>query len=285
MLKTSIRFFEDIPVRAVWDEQTSQWWFCAADIAEALTNSKNPRVYWATIKRRNPQLIAICKQLKLTARDGKAYITDVVDDEGVNAVIATIPSKKTSVFNKWLKGIGTSIDDKSKQKAYELFESGLINDIEVGTVRGLQQIHSYIFGGLYDFAGKIRSMNIAKGGFAFAPAMYLRENLALIEKMSEESIESIVKKYVEMNVAHPFMEGNGRATRIWLDLILKKNLQTCTDWSKINKREYLDAMRESPVDSSHIFVLIKNAQTPQIDDREIFMKGIDYSYYYEQIDE
>ena len=285
MLKTSIRFFEDIPVRAVWDEQTSQWWFCAADIAEALTNSKNPRVYWATIKRRNPQLIAICKQLKLTARDGKAYITDVVDDEGVNAVIATIPSKKTSVFDKWLKGIGTSIDDKSKQKAYELFESGLINDIEVGTVRGLQQIHSYIFGGLYDFAGKIRSMNIAKGGFAFAPAMYLRENLALIEKMSEESIESVVKKYVEMNVAHPFMEGNGRATRIWLDLILKKNLQTCTDWSKINKREYLDAMRESPVDSSHIFVLIKNAQTPQIDDREIFMKGIDYSYYYEQIDE
>ena len=285
MLKTSIRFFEDIPVRAVWDEQTSQWWFCAADIAEALTNSKNPRVYWATIKRRNPQLIAICKQLKLTARDGKAYITDVVDDEGVNAVIATIPSKKTSVFDKWLKGIGTSIDDKSKQKAYELFESGLINDIEVGTVRGLQQIHSYIFGGLYDFAGKIRSMNIAKGGFAFAPAMYLRENLALIEKMSEESIESIVKKYVEMNVAHPFMEGNGRATRIWLDLILKKNLQTCTDWSKINKREYLDAMRESPVDSSHIFVFIKNAQTPQIDDREIFMKGIDYSYYYEQGDE
>ena len=285
MLKTSIRFFEDILVRAVWDEQTSQWWFCAADIAEALTNSKNPRVYWATIKRRNPQLIAVCKQLKLTARDGKAYITDVVDDEGVNAVIATIPSKKTSVFDKWLKGIGTSIDDKSKQKAYELFESGLINDIEVGTVRGLQQIHSYIFGGLYDFAGKIRSMNIAKGGFAFAPAMYLRENLALIEKMSEESIESIVKKYVEMNVAHPFMEGNGRATRIWLDLILKKNLQTCTDWSKINKREYLDAMRESPVDSSHIFELIKNAQTPQIDDREIFMKGIDYSYYYEQIDE
>ena len=127
--------------------------------------------------------------------------------------------------------------------------------------------------------------NIAKGWFASARAMYLRENLALIEKMPADSIEDIVKKYVEMNVAHPFIEGNGRATRIWLDLILKKNLQTCTDWSKINKREYLDAMRESPVDSSHIFVFIKNAQTPQIDDREIFMKGIDYSYYYEQIDE
>ena len=285
MLKTSIRFFEDIPVRAVWEEGTSKWWFCATEIAEALTNSKNPRIYWAQLKRRNSQLITICKQLKLTAKDGKRYLTDVVDEEGVNTVIAVIPSKKSLMFDKWLKGMGASIDEKSKQKAYELFESGLINDIEVGTVKGLQQIHSYIFGGLYDFAGKIRSMNIAKGGFAFAPAMYLRENLALIEKMPEDSIEDIVKKYVEMNVAHPFMEGNGRATRFWLDLILKKNLHTCTDWSKIDKREYLDAMRQSPVDPSHIFELIKNAQTPQIDDREIFMKGIDYSYYYEQIDE
>ena len=282
MLKTSIRFFEDIPVRAVWDENASKWWFCAADIAEALTKSKSPRVYWATLKRRNPQLIAICKQLKLTARDGKRYTTDVVDEDGVNTIIAIIPSKKSLVFDKWLKGMGTSIDEKSKQKAYELYESGLINDIEVGTIKGLQQIHSYIFGGLYDFAGKIRTVNIAKGGFAFAPAMFLKDNLALVEKMPEDTIEHIVEKYVEMNVAHPFMEGNGRATRIWLDLILKRNLQTCTDWSKIDKREYLDAMRESPVDPSHIFELIKNAQTPQIDDREIFMKGIDYSYYYEQ---
>ena len=149
----------------------------------------------------------------------------------------------------------------------------------------MQQIHSYIFGGLYDFAGKIRGMNIAKGVFAFAPAMYLNENLAHIEKMPENTIENIVKKYVEMNIAHPFMEGNGRSTRIWLDLILKKNLHTCTDWSKINKREYLEAMKQSPVDASHIFELIKNAQTSKIDDREIVIKGIDYSYYYEEFDE
>ena len=285
MLKTSIRFFEDIPVRSVWDDGTSKWWFCAVDIVEALAKSKRPRTYWSAIKRRNPQLSTICRQLKLTAKDGKKYLTDVVDEEGVNTVIAIMPSKNAIVFDKWLKGMGTSIDEKSKQKAYELFESGLINDIEIGTVKGLQQIHSYIFGGLYDFAGKIRDVNIAKGGFAFAPAMYLKENLALIEKMSEDGIESIVKKYVEMNVAHPFMEGNGRATRIWLDLILKRNLHTCTDWSRIGKREYLDAMRESPVDPMHIFELIKGAQTPQIDDREIFMKGVDYSYYYEQIDE
>lgn len=285
MLKTSIRFFEDIPVRAVWDNEASKWWFCAMDIAEALTKSKNPRSYWNAIKRRKPELSTICRQLKLTAADGKKYMTDVVCDEGVNMLVALIPSKKSVVFEKWLKGIGTSIDEKSKQKAYELFESGLINSIEVGTVKGLQQIHSYIFGGLYDFAGQIRSVNIAKGGFAFAPAMFLQDNLKLIEKMPEDTIENIVKKYVEMNVAHPFMEGNGRSTRIWLDLILKKNLHKCTDWSKIDKREYLAAMQESPVNSVHIYELIKGALTDDINDREIFMKGIDYSYYYEQVDE
>lgn len=284
MLKTSIRFFEDIPVRAVWDDETAKWWFCAVDIAEALTKSKNPRIYWAQFKRRNSQLITICKQLRLTAADGKKYMTDVVDDAGVNAIIALIPGKKSIVFEKWLKGMGISIDDKSKQKAYELFESGLISTIEIGTVKGLQQIHAYLFGGLYDFAGQIRTLNIAKGSFAFAPAVFLQDNLQLIEKMPEDTLENIVKKYVEINVAHPFMEGNGRSTRIWLDLILKKNLKKCTDWSKIDKKEYLTAMQESPVDSSHIYELIKGALTDDINNREIFMKGIDYSYYYEQVD-
>ena len=285
MLKTSTRFFDDIPVRAVWDEETSKWWFSAMDIAQALTKSKNPRVYWATIKRRNPQLIAICKQLKLTASDGKKYLTDVVNSDGVNTVIALVPSKSSVVFEKWLNGMGTGIDEKSKLKAYELFESGLINEIEVGTVRGLQQIHGYIFGGLYDFAGEIRTVNIAKDGFAFAAAMYLKDNLALIEKMPEDSLENIVKKYVEMNIAHPFMEGNGRSARIWLDLVLKKNLKKCTDWSQIDKRDYLNAMKKSPVDYTDILNHIKNALTNEINDREIFMKGIDYSYYYEQTDE
>ena len=284
MIKTSIRFFDDIPVRAVWDEQSSKWWFCAADIAEALTKS-NSRSYWNAVKRRKPELSTICRQLKLTASDGKKYKTDVVDEDGVNTLIALVPSKKSVVFKKWLEDMGTTIDEKSKQKAYELFESGIIKDIEVGTVKGLQQIHSYIFGGLYDFAGQIRTVNIAKGGFAFASAMFLKKNLLKIEKMPEDTLENIVKKYIEMNVAHPFREGNGRSTRIWLDLILKKNLSKCTDWSKINKRDYLSAMQKSPVDGSDIFFLIKNALTSEIDDREIFMKGIDYSYYYEEIDE
>ena len=282
MIKTSIRFFDDIPVRAVWDEETSKWWFCAVDIAEALTGSKSPRRYWNTFKSRNPQLSSICRQLKLPARDGKTYLTDVIDDSGVNMVLALIPSKKAAVFLKWMQTMGTSIDEQSKQKAYSLFEDGIINDIEVGTIKGLRQIHAYIFGGLYDFAGQIRNVNISKGGFMFANALYLDETLQMIEKMPEETFEQIVQKYVEMNIAHPFREGNGRTTRIWLDLILKKNLSKCVDWSQIDKKDYLDAMRKSVADANWIFELLQNALTDKIDDREIFMKGIDYSYYYEE---
>ena len=282
MFKTSIRFFENVPVRSVWDEETSRWWLCAVDIVEALSVSKSPRKYWNTLKSRNNQLSSICRQLKLTAKDGKKYLTDVIDDDGLNLLITVFPSKKTDIFLKWVKTKGTSIDDQSKIKAYQLFESGVINDIEVGTVNGLKQIHSYLFGGLYDFAGQIRKLNIAKGGFVFASVGYLDETLTTIEKMSENTVEEVVRKYVEMNVAHPFMEGNGRTTRIWLDLILKKNFSKCVDWSKIDKMEYLSAMKLSVVDYSDILILVENALTDKINDREVFMKGIDYSYYYEE---
>jgi cell filamentation protein len=151
-----------------------------------------------------------------------------------------------------------------------------------GTVKCLQQIHAYIFGGLYDFAGKIRTKTISKGNTIFCLAEYLQQNLKTIEQMPETTFDEIVDKYVEMNVAHPFMEGNGRSTRIWLDLIFKKRLGKCVDWSKINKRDYLSAMIESQMDSTKIRALLKSAMTDKIDDREIFMKGIDYSYYYEQ---
>ena len=284
MRKTSIRFFENIPVRAVWEEESAKWYFCATDIAEALTKSKNPRVYWATIKRRNHELIAICKQLKLKAKDGKYYTTDVVEEKDLNLAIALIPSKKSDVFLRWMKNLETSLDEKSKKKAYELFESGFVDEIEVGTTKGLRQIHGYIFGGLYDFAGQVRTLNISKGGFTFAPAMFLDKTLAAIDAMPENTLEEIVKKYVEMNVAHPFMEGNGRSTRIWLDLMLKRSLKLCVDWSKIDKANYLAAMKRSVADSADIFSLIKGALTPDINDRETFMKGIDYSYYYEEVE-
>ena len=158
----------------------------------------------------------------------------------------------------------------------------IYDQIEIGTIKGLQQIHSFIFGGLYDFAGKIRTKNIAKDNFQFAPVQFLEQTLRDIETMPESTFDEIMDKYVDMNIAHPFMEGNGRATRIWLDLILKKNLKKCVDWSKIEKNDYLAAMKDSPVDSSAIKALAKGALTDKIDDREMFMKGIDYSYYYEQ---
>jgi cell filamentation protein len=209
-------------------------------------------------------------------------MTDVIDDNGLNTLIAVIPAKKSDAFINWIKNMGTSIDEQSKLKAYALFENGIINDIEIGTITGLKQIHAYIFGGLYDFAGQVRKLNISKGGFVFASVGYLDETLKQIEKMPENNLENIVKKYVEMNVAHPFMEGNGRATRIWLDMILKKNLSKCIDWSLIDKTAYLEAMKQSVTDYSEIYRLIENALTDKIADREIFMKGVDYSYYYEE---
>ena len=163
-------------------------------------------------------------------------------------------------------------------------ESGLLDTLKPGTVKCLQQIHAFIFGGLYDFAEKIRTKTIAKGDTLFCLAEHLQNYLQTVEKMPETSFDEIVDKYVEMNMAHPFMEGNGRSTRIWLDLIFKKQLKICVDWSKINKKDYLDAMIASHTDNARIRELLKQAMTDKIDDREIFMKGIDYSYYYEQND-
>lgn len=176
------------------------------------------------------------------------------------------------------------IDDQSRNKAYALFDNNLLDTIPVGTVKGLQQIHAYLFGGLYDFAGKIRTKTISKGGFTFCLAQYLEATLHNVEKMPMENLEQILDKYVEMNVCHPFMEGNGRTTRIWLDMMLKQKLGKCVDWSQINKNDYLQAMTLSVADSTTIKFLISGALTDRIADREMFMKGIDYSYYYEQED-
>ncbi|EGQ3790994.1 Fic family protein [Staphylococcus pseudintermedius] len=169
----------------------------------------------------------------------------------------------------------------SKQKAKELYDCGKINEIEVGTFKGLSEIHEFLFSDIYDFAGKIRSINIAKGNFRFAPVMYLEHSLQHIDQMPQTSFEEIIKKYVEMNIAHPFREGNGRSTRIWLDLILKEELQKVVDWNLIDKADYLSAMERSPINDLEIRYLISNALTDKIDDRELYMKGIDVSYFYE----
>lgn len=169
----------------------------------------------------------------------------------------------------------------SKTKALELFESGLLDTFEVGTFKGLCSIHKYLFEDIYDFAGKLRTVNIAKGNFRFAPVMYLKAALQNIDNMPQSTFDQIIEKYVEMNVAHPFREGNGRSTRIWLDCILKKELQQVIDWSKVDKQDYLLAMERSPVKDVEIKVLLKSALTDKINDRLVYMKGIDASYYYE----
>ena len=181
--------------------------------------------------------------------------------------------------------LATQEERLSKKRALELFESGMLDKLEPGTFRTLQVIHKQLFMDIYDFAGKVRSVNIAKGGFRFVPAMYLLDALKQIERMPQSTFNEIIEKYVEMNVAHPFREGNGRSTRIWLDLILKKELQLVVDWSKVNKEDYLSAMERSPIKDLEIKFLLKNALTEHIDDREVYMKGIDASYMYEGYEE
>lgn len=173
------------------------------------------------------------------------------------------------------------INSKSLENAKELFSSGEIDRIEIGTTKGLQAIHKALFSGLYDFAGQIRMKNIAKGGFRFANSIYLKEVLAAVEKMPESSFEEIIAKYVEMNVAHPFIEGNGRSARIWLDMILKKNLGRIVNWSNIDKEQYLQAMERSPINDLELRFLIRPNLTGKVNDREIIFKGIEQSYYYE----
>jgi len=289
--KISIRFFDDREVRAIWDEENAKWWFSVLDIVAVLTDQNDyskTRNYWkylkAKLKKEKNEVVSATTQLKLIASDGKKRLADVLDYNGIINLGKQFPSKKANRFIEWFTFSDESIDGKSKTKAYALFESSFISGIEVGTIKGLQQIHAYLFGGLYDFAGQIRQKNISKGGFQFVVTHFLGNTLKQIEEMPENTFDEIVDKYVEMNIAHPFMEGNGRSTRIWLDLILKKRLKKCIDWSKISKTDYMNAMLLSPTKSSVLKSLLEEALTNKINDREMFMKGIDYSYYYEEND-
>ena len=309
--KKSIRFFNDREVRAVWDDERNKWWFSVLDIIAAINEQddyQKTRNYWkylkTKLKKDNSELVSTTNQLKLQAPDGKQRLTDMLDGEGVVLLAKAIPNVKAMGFLDWFLYSDNTIDGQSKKKAYQLFESGILKTVDPGTIKCLQQIHAYLFGGLYDFAGQIRTKNISKGGFTFANCMHFPETLQAIERMPETTFDEIMDKYVKMkiraneyhvnsftngrvqpnlcNVAHPFMEGNGRSTRIWLDLMLKRSLKRCVDWSQIDKNQYLSAMRESVTDSPHIKSLVEPALTTKIDDREMFMKGIDYSYYYEE---
>jgi len=288
-LKISIRFFNDHEVRAVWDDINAKWWFSVLDVVGVLNEEvdyQKVRNYWkylkAKLKKEDLELVSATNQLKLIASDGKKYNTDLLDSEGITALAKHFPNNKSMKFLDWFLYSDTSIDGQSKKKAYALFESNLIDEIEIGTTKGLQQIHGFLFGGLYDFAAQIRTKNISKGGYQFVYAQHLNATLNAIDNMPQNTLDEIIQKYVAMNKAHPFMEGNGRSTRVWLDLMLKKNLAKCVDWSKISKDNYMNAMIICTVDQSVIEILVSRALTEKINDREIFMKGIDYSYYYEE---
>ena len=289
MSKKSIRFFNDREVRAIWDEEHSKWWFSATDIVRAINDEEDyvkAGNYWRWLKKKlntsGVQLVSVTHDFKFEAPDGKQRAADALDAECVQTLAKHYPNNRARAFLDWFTYSDNSIDGQSRKKAYTLIESGLLDSMEPGTVKCLQQIHAYLFGGLYDFAGKIRTKTIWKDGTLFCRAEYLIQNLMIIERMPERTFDEIVNKYVEMNVAHPFMEGNGRSTRIWLDLIFKKRLKLCVDWSKIDKKDYLEAMRLSTTDAKLIKTLLQGAMTDKIDDHELFMKGIDYSYYYEQ---
>ena len=276
--KKSIRFYKDHKVRALWDEDLNSWWFSVLDIVGAINQQddyEKNRNYWkylkSKLKKGESEVVSVTTQLKMLAPDGKKRLTDVLDSEGVEQLAKSIRNQHT-------------LDGQSKKKAYTLLESGLLDSMKPGTVKSLQQIHAFLFGGLYDFAGKIRTKTISKGNTIFCLAEHLHQYLQSVESMPDSTFDEIVDKYVEMNMAHPFMEGNGRSTRIWLDLMLKKRIGLCIDWSKIAKHDYLEAMIDSEMNSDRIRALLRNALTDKIDDRETFMKGIDYSYYYEQED-
>ena len=282
MLKRPIRYFNNKPVRAVWDNVDSLWWYSAVDFITILVEPNSPRRYWNNVKVRNPELSPFCGQLKLYADDGKKYLSDVINEEGVRLLLTIIPSKYKKAIQDWIKGLLDPIDEQSKKKAYDFYKTELVEENEIGKTVALQKIHAYLFEGLYPFAGKIRTKTISKGGFIFANGDFILEVLKDIDKLPDNTFDEIVDKYIEMNIAHPFMERNGRATRIWLDLLLKNRLKKCVDWSKIDKDEYLSAMKASPVNPKPIFSLLKEALTNDINNRDIFMNGIDYSYYYEE---
>ncbi len=289
--KISIRFYNDRQVRAIWNEEQNKWFFSVLDIIGAINEQddyQKNRNYWKYIKaklhKQQSELVSATTQLKLVAADGKRYNTDVIDQSGVTILAKSIPNNKATNFLDWFVYSDNTIDGQSRKKAYTLFESGILDNMQAGTTKSLQQIHAYLFGGLYDFAGQIRTKTIGKDGTLFCRAEYLMQNLDLIEQMPQNTFDEIVNKYVEMNMAHPFMEGNGRSTRIWLDLIFKRSLKKCIDCSMIDKKDYLNAMHISTTNAKPIKDLLNKALTDKINDREMFMKGIDYSYYYEQVD-
>jgi len=282
-IKSTYIVINNTNVKTIWFK--NQWYLSALDVVKAIINPKSVKTYWSKLKDRYSELKPHTIQIKFKSYDNKHHPMWFITMNGLNLLAYIVPIKNRKGLIELINDLRMSKDDQSKLKAYSLWNSGIYKCFDVGTISGLQQIHGYIFGGIYDFAGQIRNKNISKNGFLFSLCQHFIDILHNIDKMSQSTFDQIIEKYICMNIAHPFMEGNGRATRIWLDLILKKELNKCVDWSKISKQDYFKAMIKSHNDSSLLNKLLKQALTNKINDRETFIKGIDTSYYYEEIEQ
>ena len=273
-----VRYKNDRPIRFAWDDDTEKWWMCATDAAKALTDTSNPRVYWATVKRRNPDLFANCKQLKFIAADGKMYNMDVIDNARLDALNAVVHSTRRDEFLKYLASVESSDDKKVRERAYELFNDETSGAFDVGNVRGLQQLHSFLFEGIIEDAGQIRTDETDNITTVYTSLKFLPKTLDRIDRMTERSLNEIISKYVEMNTAHPFMSGNGRSIRLWFDMIIKKRLQRRIDWTRINTREFIKATDEGAIEETTLLRLVKEALTDRLDDRNFYKRCIDSSF-------
>lgn len=279
---TLIRYYNETPIRCRWDKSKNEWSYAVMDVIESLVKPAYPRKYWNTFKHRRPELLKKTKSIKLTSSDDKKYATDVMNYGTLECLLGYLKYNKKEEFLNWAKSLANPLDEESRIKAYSLIDNDLLNEAEVGTFAGLQKIHSYLFEGLYPYAGKIREKNISKSGFKFVTYGKLADELKKIDEMPETSLDEIIDKYVQMNIAHPFEDGNGVATRIWLNQIFRKNLNKVIDWSRINKEDYLKAMEASPTDSSEINNLFFFALVYETESKEVFLRGIDFSYSFEE---
>lgn len=278
--KTLIRYFDETPIRCRWEKNKNEWFYAVMDVIETLVKPAYPRKYWNTFKHRRPELLKKIKEMKLTSSDDKKYSTDVVGGEGVDYLLSYLSCSKKEEFSRWAKSLTNPLDEESRIKAYSLFDNGLLDEAEVGTFAGLQKIHAYLFDELYPYAGKLREENLPKGDKKLVDYKKLPETLKKIDEMPEGTLDEIIEKYIQMNEAHPFFDGNGVAMRIWLNQIFKKELNKIIDWSRIDKQDYLKAMQEKDV--AELDNLFFFAFAYGTDSKEVFIRGIDYSYYFEE---
>lgn len=279
---TPIKILNGKKVRIVWSESSSTFLYSATDLVLAFTSSKNPRIYWNAIKRRHPEIKRYCFLAKLRAADNKLYNSDLLNYEGINELVFILKHPNRKFLISWLKGENGSIDEQAIKRAQDLYDINILNTDEIGTFLGLRKIHAYLFDGLYPNVGKVRNKNVPKGNIEFANYTFLKQILIHIDNMSSGNFNEIVEKYVEMNIAHPFLDGCEQSMRLWLDMILKIKLGKCINWAKIRKEDYLEAMAESPYNDSQIKNVFKRGLSNKILDKNLFQISLNSSFFYEK---